>query len=261
METIGLIAAMPMESRALLQLVRGQERVSIGSLRGVRFRSADHDCVLVTSGMGVRRAATATRALIAAVQPDCLLSFGIAGTVQQDLKIGDTILAVQNCSLEMGELSPFQPLAALSAESQRSVEQALGSLGTRFVQGTAVTTRGSQLVLQRSQGLHNPVLEMETAGILQVAAENKIPLIVLRSVSDDPCSPIPFDLETVMDDEYNFRPGRLLLQILKRPGILFRSRQMITNSRLAADNAAAAVWAVLSQPGALYQANAIGRSL
>jgi len=254
MQTIGLIAAMPLESRALLRLVRGRERVQVGSLRGVRFQSADRDCALVTSGMGVRRAASAAQALIAAVRPVCLVSFGIAGAVRENLKIGDTIMATQNCSLDKGKVGPFQNLAALSAEGRQAAERALQSHGSRLIPGTAITSHGSQLVLSQFQELLNPVLEMETAGILQVALENEIPLIALRSISDSPRSPIPFDLENVMDDEYNFRTGRLLLEVLRQPAILFHSAQMIRNSQIAADDAAAAVLAILNQPGMLYHA-------
>ena len=71
--------------------------------------------MLVTSGMGVRRAAEATRALIEAVHPACLISFGIAGAVGEELQIGDVIASTVTCSLEKGQLSPLQPLAELSA--------------------------------------------------------------------------------------------------------------------------------------------------
>jgi hypothetical protein len=92
---------------------------------------------------------------------------------------------------------------------------------------------------------------METVGILQAARESGIPLAALRSVSDGPQAPIPFDMETVMDDEYNFRLDRLLQAVLKQPRLLLQSSQMIRNSRIAADNAAISVLALLNQPGSL----------
>ena len=247
MDTIGLIAAMSSESNALLRQLQGGKRIAAGSFRGVRFQIAQRDCVLVTSGMGVRRAAAAARVLIETLHPACLLSFGIAGALREDLKIGDVILATHNCTLEKGRLGPFQLLATLSGAARETVEQALRPRGARFLLGTSVTTRGSQLVLQPPQGLLNPVLEMETAGILPVAEESGIPLVVLRSVSDGPLAPLPFDLGTVMDEDYNLQPGRLLLAVLKHPRLLLQSGRMLKNSRIAADNAAIAVAAVLGQ--------------
>jgi adenosylhomocysteine nucleosidase len=89
---------------------------------------------------------------------------------------------------------------------------------------------------------------METAGIAQVAAERGIPLIALRAVSDNPQAPIPLDLEMVYDDEYNLQIGQIIKTVLRHPGMLFRSTQVGRNIRTAADNAAIALVAALSQP-------------
>jgi adenosylhomocysteine nucleosidase len=201
--------------------------------------------------MGIRRATEASRALIEATHPACLVSFGIAGAVREDLIIGDVIMATHNCTLEKGVLGQYQSIASLSAAGLEAVEQALYPRQARLLPGTAVTTRGAQLILQQPRELLNPILEMETAGILQAARENGISLLALRSVSDGPRSPIPFDLETVMDDENNFRPGRLLRAILQHPLLLLQSRQMVRNSQIAADNAAIAVAVLLNSPGSL----------
>ena len=257
MDTIGLIAAMPSESGALLRIVSGWKRVKLGPFRGASFYIGKRDCVLVTSGMGVRRAGEATRILIEAFQPACVVSFGIAGAVHEDLKIGDVVMARLTGSLEKGFLSPFQNLATLSDEACKAATQALSLHGARLVPGTAVTTAGSQLVLQQSLELVNPVLEMETAGILQATEASGTPLVVLRAVSDNPSAPIPFDLATVMDDDSNLKPGRLISMLLKNPRLLLQSGQMMKNSRIAADNAAIVVTAILglSVPAAALLGN------
>ena len=54
----------------------------------------------------------------------------------------------------------------------------------------------------------HPILEMETAGIAQVAAENGIPLLSIRAISDGPRAPIPFNLGEMMDEDANLRAGR-----------------------------------------------------
>jgi hypothetical protein len=94
----------------------------------------------------------------------------------------------------------------------------------------------------------HPILEMETAGIAQVSAEMGIPLVSVRSISDGPQAPIPFDLEGVLDEEANFRIGEMLRMVFRNPQIIFQSREMMQNSKRAADHAARAVIAVLSQP-------------
>jgi adenosylhomocysteine nucleosidase len=248
METIGLIAAMSSESDALLRCIKEWKRITLGPFRGYRFRLMDRDCLLVTSGMGLKRAMDATRALLAVTNPHLLVTFGIAGAARPDLNIGDVVVARKTCLLDKGLPGQFQSLATLSEAAWSAAAQALQPLGARLVPGTAITTRGSQVVPQQLGELAHPVLEMETAGIAQIAAEKGIPLLSIRSVSDGPQSPIPFDLEAILDDKDNLRIGKLLMMVLRRPQIIFQSRQMLQNTRKAADHAARALVAILSQP-------------
>ena len=248
METIGLIAAMPQESEALLRCIKEWKRIVLGPFRGVRFQLMDRNCLLVTSGMGLKRAMDATRTLLAVASPYLLVSFGIAGAVNDDLHIGDVVVAGNTCLLDRGLPGQLQSLASLSEAAWNAAAQVLQPDGARLVPGTAITTRGSQVVLQQLEEMPHPVLEMETAGIAQVAAEMGIPLVSIRSVSDGPQSPIPFDLEAILDEKYNLRIGKLLTMVLRHPQIIFQSRQMMQNSRKAADHAARALVAALSQP-------------
>ena len=248
MATIGIIAAMPQENAALLRCIGKRERTRLDPFRCFRFQLSGHKCLLVTSGMGIQRAAQATQALLKAITPQFLVSFGIAGAVQKYLQIGDVVVARNTCLLENGVTGHFWPLAALSETAWEAASQALQPRAARLVHGTAITTRGSQVILQQTQELPNPVLEMETAGIAQVAAEKGIPLLSLRAVSDGPQAPIPLDLEALMDEDANLRIGKLIGMVLRQPRILLQSRQMMQNSRKAADHAAMALVAALSQP-------------
>ena len=247
MDTIGLIAAMSSESKALLRKIKQTRQIRVGTFKKTSFHIADHDCVLVTSGIGVKRAAAAARHLIELHHPVYLISFGIAGAVRKDLQIGDVIMATLNCTLEKSLLDSFQPLSGLTDSTRQAVKRALEIHRARFLSGTAITTRGNQLAVEQSRELANPILEMETAGILQASKESNTPIVVIRSISDGPLAPLPLELEKVMDEENNFLPGRLILAVLKDPRLLFRSGQMLKNSRMAADNAALAVITVLNQ--------------
>ena len=246
MERIGLIAAMASESQALVRRIKTYHRVAVGKYRDVAFQVGDRECVLVISGMGIRKAADAARRLIEAYHPQCLLSFGIAGAVRPDLRIGDVVMAARNGTLENGTVVESQPLARLSEKSWQAVRQSLDEDGIRSYSGTAITTSGSQIVLL-DEALPFPILEMETAGLIQVARENQVPLIVLRAISDNPQAPLPLDLAAVMDENSRLIFSRLLKELFKHPGILLRSGRMLQNSRIAADSAALAVITALQQ--------------
>lgn len=92
MDTIGLIAAMPQESSALIRYLKYWKRSKLGKLDCKSFVIHEHNCLLVTSGMGTRRACEAAKALIEERGPRLLISFGIAGGVEADLGIGDVVV-------------------------------------------------------------------------------------------------------------------------------------------------------------------------
>lgn len=251
METIGLIAAMTQESDALLRCVKGWERIEVGRLRGTRFELCGKTCLLATSGMGVRRAIEATRNLVGLSTPlntpQLLISFGIAGAVESDLEIGDVVLAEAVCKLDQGIAGSLSPLASWPEAAREAAARALAKRGRRLFAGTAITTGGSQVMEHQLGEMKHPILEMETAGIAQVAEEKGIPLLSLRAISDGPRAPIPFDLSEIMDEDANLQAGRLLGAIIRNPRIVLQATRLVRNNRIAADNAAIALVAALSQ--------------
>jgi adenosylhomocysteine nucleosidase len=250
METIGIIAAMSQESDALLRLIESRDCSDIETFRCYRFQILDRECWLITSGMGRQRAAQAAHTLMDAFNPQLLVSVGIAGAVNADLEIGDVVASTDTCFLDKeGHPGPFQPLARLSGPAWQAAKQALQLGGAGLYPGTAITTHGAQLIQPQPPQLTNPVLEMETAGIASAAAEKSIPVLSLRAISDGPREPIPFNLEQMLDEQDNLRTGEILKTILGHPGILPQLVRMGHNSRRAADNAAQALVAALSQPG------------
>ena len=249
METIGIVAAMSQESGAFLRIIQESKRSALGPFRCQRFRLVERDCWLVTSGMGIKRAAEATRTLVEMARPQLLVSVGVAGAVNADLGIGDVINARNTCLLDKGmQPTQFQPLAVLSDAARQAAVQALQPRRVRLLSGTAVTTRGYQYVQHQPEEMTNPVLEMETDGIVRVAAEQGIPLLSLRAISDGPQAPIPFDLEAATDEEYNLRVGVIIKAVLKHPQLVVQFLRMGRYTRQAAENAAIALIAALSQP-------------
>jgi adenosylhomocysteine nucleosidase len=247
METIGIIAAMSQERDVVLHFIEGSERSKLGSFRCDRFRLFDRDCWLIASGMGTERAAQSSRKLIEAIRPQLLVSVGVAGATSADLGIGDVVVSRNTCRLDMGQLGPFQPLAILSETAWQASTQALRAGGARLVFGTAVTTHGSQFIQTLPDEMNSPILEMETAGIAQVAFQLGVPLLSLRAISDGPRSPIPVNLEALMDEDYKLRIGKIILTILGHPQLVSKFLQMGRNTTIAAENAAIALIAALSQ--------------
>lgn len=246
---IGLIAAMAEERNALLRHIKGWKRVQVEGLRSIYFEFPDKACVLVTSGMGVQRARVATQKLIQSFSPRWLISFGIAGAVEDELQIGDVIAVRSVCQLNESTLTldTLKPLQFWSDDGMALAKQELAIHNANLLTGTAVTTKGTQPALNMFEGMDHPILEMETAGIAQVAEENRIPLSALRAISDGPRAPLPFDLGVMMDDHANLRAGRLVMEVMRHPRIALKFSQMQRNARIAADRVAIALLALIKQ--------------
>lgn len=235
---------MPEESGALLRRVPGWEARRLGAFRGFRLRIGGQNCLLIESGIGQQRASEATRTLLAEGSR-ILVSFGVAGAVRADLRIGDVVAARHTCRLEQGTAGPLTPLFELPGEARRAAEQALQAHAARLLDGVTVTTRGEQTILKQPTEMENPVLEMETAWIAAAAMQAGVPLLALRGISDNPQGPLPLDLGAVLDAEYHLRISRLLGTLLRRPQILLQLPRFRRNTTLAADNAALVVMAVI----------------
>ncbi len=247
METIGLIAAMPQERDAVLRCIQGWKRISLGPFQGHWFERSGLTCIMITSGVGVRRAGEAVRTLIETNLPGFLISFGIAGAVEAEMQVGDVIVAKAVCPLEEGLPGRCLPLATWPEAARGAAARVLSSRGARLLAGTAVTTRGSRVRENQVGSLLHPVLELETAGIARVAAEKGIPLFSLRAISDGPQAPIPFDVGEMLDADDHLNGGKILRAIARQPRLVLQSGQFMRNTRIAADNAAAALLAALSQ--------------
>ena len=238
MNAIGLVAAMSQEIRPLLRLAGGYRHGRLERFRIYRFQLAGFSCILVKTGVGLKAAAEATRLLVASVAPRLLVSFGIAGSLHDDLRVGDVVFATGVWRLKEGKLQEFRPLWPLADEARRAASDFLRRRESSLFPGTIITTPGTQAVTLGDEKPVHPVLDMETAAVAEVAARAGIPLIALRSISDTPSEPLPFDLEALTGEDYRPRLGRIAAMILRDPGILARSFRLKANAERASANMA-----------------------
>jgi adenosylhomocysteine nucleosidase len=243
----GMIVAMRQEIAPLLQRVGAYTRESLAGRLAYRFTLSCGPCILVFCGMGVKRARAAAEALIEAEHPELLVSFGVAGGVQEELQVADIVVA-RNATLLDGDVATHR--LALYQPSQRALAaaaRAVAASGATLYAGTTVTTRGSQAVRMDGVPLEHPVLEMETHGVAQAAAAAALPLLAVRALSDSVREPLPFDLAAFTDSDYNLHTSRFLGHILRHPRTFPRLLKLQANTRKAAKNAAAAVLAILTE--------------
>ena len=244
---IGLIVAMRREAQPLLRLAGPSRGGTIAGLESRCFTLHGAPCILVYCGIGMERARAAAAAFIRAVSPSLLVSFGISGSVEEDLQVGDVVVAER--SLLHGGDAPPQQLLAATPEELAAVERAVAEQGASTFRGSVVTTRGESVHSRDAAGLPHPVLDMETWAIAQEAARQDVPLLSVRGLSDSVREPLPFDLTQMTDAGGTFRAGRLLWQAACHPGMLRRLSRLQANTRRAEENVTAAVVTLLSFRG------------
>jgi adenosylhomocysteine nucleosidase len=240
--SIGVVAAMPQEIAPLLRRIKGYRKERAAGRNLYRFEVAGVPVALIESGMGPRQAAAATGSLIRLAAPDCLVNFGFAGGVLPGTGAGELVLAERVLFLEDGRLNGVpQPEPRLSGLVAEALEAAPFTLhrGT-FVTAGKITDKKvvGEIV---GAGVQHPVLEMETAALLRVAAEAGIPVVAIRGVSDAADEELGFSLEEFCDGELRISLARVLRTIAFKPWIIPQLVRLSGNSKRAGENLALGV--------------------
>jgi adenosylhomocysteine nucleosidase len=168
---------------------------------------ADHKVLVATVGMGTVNAAAGAQALIDlsvlkfGETPQFVLFTGIAGSLDENVHIGDLVIAksLSYCDTDVNmiaESKPFQTTfqsdtwltnIAKVVCQKSNLTYHLGNIitGNRFVgtdQLKEVVRKDAEVIT----GFDAPLaVEMEGAAVAHVAAKNDLPFLVIRAVSDE----------------------------------------------------------------------------
>jgi adenosylhomocysteine nucleosidase len=235
---IGIITAMPEEFCAVAKSLGTATATRLGSLRAAGFSVNGHEILLVESGMGFDNAARAATALIEGRCPDLLVSAGFCGGITAELLVGDIVVA--NGILIAGESGLDEVPVRLSGIGRTFVAlhaaEAQRTVAGMFVSTAALMSKKNLAVMLA--GRHaNLAVEMESGAIGIVAAEHNIPLLAIRAVSDAAAEELGFSLDEFCDPEMRrIRPIKVLLTIMRKPGIIPQLVRLARGSRVAAAN-------------------------
>jgi 5'-methylthioadenosine/S-adenosylhomocysteine nucleosidase len=155
--------------------------------------------IIAKTGVGKVLAAMITQKIIDLFQPSAIICTGIAGTVNPALELGDILLGTDSVQhdfnagylkFKRGEI-PYTPYRFFEGD-RKLLEAALSFeiSGNRIIEGRVLT--GDQFVARSAKNdysylteeLHGDCVEMEGAAIALVATVNKIPHLIIRTISD-----------------------------------------------------------------------------
>lgn len=194
MKTIGIIGAMPSE---LCDIREDLGEATIENYASYDFHINEFDkkkIINVCCGVAKVNSAIATQILITKYNCECIINTGIAGGMNNDVKVCDIVIAddVMHHDVTTRFLENYPPYCGKFPADKGLIEiakKACDSNGYKYHSGRIVS--GEQFISDNSlkeQILkdYNPyAVDMESASIGHCCFRNKIPFATIRCISDN----------------------------------------------------------------------------
>ena len=219
MAHIGILTALLPEGASLIRKPEVNTLISLSD-----------QATLLVCGIGSVRARQGAERLLAN-GAQALISMGMAGALAGHVNAGDVIIPDRIVSEEdrQHETDAAWRATVTATISARGIPVHCGSL----LQTTHIVRHPrDKQALHRATGAL--AVDMESAAMLEVAAGNDIPSLVLRVIIDPADMIIPGFIITHSDDYGRPRTGGLLLSLLRQPGQLLHLARLARGYRTAA---------------------------
>lgn len=196
---------------------------------------AGAEVVVVLTGAGPKQArAVATKIMKEQDAINFCVSSGLAGALAANLRVGQVVAARSVFAQSDGEdddrnlLPRSEPLIDFAQEAGATAVN-------RFYSTDRVITRSER---KKYLGRHSDAVEMESFEILFAAAENGIPAIAIRSISDTADEDLPLDMDRIFTDQGQVSIPRVLGEVVRHPGSVSSLIRLGQNSKTAATSLA-----------------------
>ncbi|MDR1013230.1 MAG: 5'-methylthioadenosine/adenosylhomocysteine nucleosidase [Lactobacillales bacterium] len=225
---IGIIGAMEEEIKTLKQALKHSQGWTRAGIVFYQGTIANHEVILVKSGIGKVQSAITTTLLIHEFKVEAIINTGSAGGINKDLSIGDIVLSektayfdvdVTGFNYDYGQL-PGQSLYFKASkyllfsmqETVKKMNQAV-SLGI-ILTGDSFINDPEKIENVKKHFPKALAIEMEGAAISQVAYQFGIGCLIVRAISDtaDEHATVNFD-EFIT--EAGEKSAKIVLQFLK----------------------------------------------
>jgi adenosylhomocysteine nucleosidase len=224
----GIVAALTAEARTLGPVPPAQAPLTAGA---ASIRTLADGNLLVISGMGPQRATRAAQALVAA-GAQALLSFGLAGALDPELRAG-VVLLPQDVRNDAGQVhSTYGPWR------ERLASQARARADSQVRAGGALLSVAEPLISSASKSRawsHTgaSAVDMESFAIASVAVEKAVPFAVVRVVVDTALDTLPNSVTQATDPGGEVNYARLTAGLLRHPSDLAALLKLARRYRIA----------------------------
>ena len=159
------------------------------------YKFNDVEIYLSECGIGQIASAVATQMMVSICEVDLIINFGVAGSLNPDYDIADIVLVrgVVHTDRDLSLLDPVKPAQYSEYDSEvipttESLYQLVKSLEVDLPVGIIAS---SEKFVARDSAKKDLVekfsvdlCDMESAGVVLTAHRNKVPVIVVKAISD-----------------------------------------------------------------------------
>lgn len=227
---IGIICAEPEEIKAIVSYMVDIKKSKINSFEFIEGKFENSGCILVLSGVGKVNAAICTQTLILRYDPEFILNIGVAGGIDDNLRIGDIVIG-ENAAEHDFDVSVFpnRKKGQIPGFSDAKIPCTpwITELLTKCANEIPDIKKCSGTILTGDQFINSPdkiselkkefggiACEMEAGSIAQVCHINNIEFGIIKSISDLANQNSHIDFHTFIK-EASQKAGLLLLKFIK----------------------------------------------
>jgi len=202
MNKFGIIAAMKEEMQEIEKIMTGIESTKINELNFIKGKINNIEVVLVEAGIGKVNAARTTQILIDKFDINAIINVGSAAGANDELDIGDIVIGSKLVQHDFDLTAFGRPKGYISNVGQfvesdttliEKMQKTISKIQNdefRIKIGTIASGDIFCTDLKMKDKIRDifnaDAIEMEGAAIGQVCKLDKIPFLVIRSISDKP---------------------------------------------------------------------------
>lgn len=212
MNRIGLVVALEEEFRHIIKEFGGKkDERKIGNIKVMELEFNNTQLFLAETGVGEISASMATMCLILECKVDAVINFGVVGSLKPDYKAGDTVIVNEIVHYDFtASLSDtdswgkylFQRDSFVHKIEAATIELIKNSLG-KNVRLVRIATGDKFINVSEMKNwlvshFDCSICDMESMGIYLACRNANIPLIMVKSVSDNADESADMDFKEVV---------------------------------------------------------------
>jgi len=224
---IGILCAMREELEPILAQVEVVEVVEHGKNKFYKAKFENKDLVLAYSKIGKVNAATTATIMIEKFGVKTLLFSGVAGAVDEDLRIGDLIIATKTCQhdvdltvfgYEPGYIPESKVFFECDEKLNEIAKNVAKKLGIKLKEG--IIASGDQFIHSKERKewikktFNASAIEMEGGAVGCVTWTLDVPFFMLRAISDTAEEGAGVDFDAFLEESSKVS-AKFLIEMLK----------------------------------------------